>query len=84
GAELLAEIARFFVSLASYDDERARYRIKGVIGPDEFHSGYPDAPYDGIDDNAYTNIMAVWVITHAIDALNLLPLPNRLDLMETL
>ncbi|MGB3356019.1 MAG: trehalose-phosphatase [Mycobacterium sp.] len=84
GAELLAEIARFFVSLATYDDVRARFRIKGVIGPDEFHSGYPEAPYDGIDDNAYTNIMAVWVITHAIDALNLLPLPNRLDLMETL
>ncbi len=84
GAELLAEIARFFVSLATYDDERARFSIKGVIGPDEFHSGYPDAPYDGIDNNAYTNVMAVWVIMHAIDALNLLPLPNRLDLMETL
>ncbi|MGZ5397489.1 MAG: glycoside hydrolase family 65 protein, partial [Mycobacterium sp.] len=84
GAELLAEIARFFVSLATYDDERARFSIKGVIGPDEFHSGYPDAPYDGIDNNAYTNVMAVWVIIHAIDALNLLPLPNRLDLMETL
>ena len=84
GAELLAEIARFFVSLATYDDERARFRIKGVIGPDEFHSGYPEAPYDGIDDNAYTNVMAVWVIMRAIDALNLLPLPNRLDLMETL
>ncbi|MDV3133763.1 trehalose-phosphatase [Mycobacterium sp. 29Ha] len=84
GAELLAEIARFFVSLATYDDERARFSIKGVIGPDEFHSGYPDAPYDGIDNNAYTNVMAVWVIMRAIDALNLLPLPNRLDLMETL
>ena len=28
--------------------------------------------------------MAVWVIMRAIDALNLLPLPNRLDLMEAL
>ena len=28
--------------------------------------------------------MAVWVIMHAIEALNLLPLPNRLDLMEAL
>ncbi|HEY5843054.1 MAG TPA: glycosyl hydrolase family 65 protein, partial [Mycobacterium sp.] len=84
GAELLAEIARFFVSLATYDDERARFDIRGVIGPDEFHSGYPDAPYDGIDNNAYTNVMAVWVIMRAIEALNLLPLPNRLDLMETL
>lgn len=84
GAELLAEVARFFVSLASYDEDRQRFGIKGVIGPDEFHSGYPDAPYDGIDDNAYTNVMAVWVIMRALDALNLLPLPSRLDLMEAI
>jgi alpha,alpha-trehalase len=84
GAEMLAEIARFWVSRASYDKERDRYSIRGVIGPDEFHSGYPDAPYDGIDNNAYTNVMAVWVIVRALDALKLLPLPNRLDLRETL
>ncbi|OBF93827.1 trehalose-phosphatase [Mycobacterium sp. 852002-51163_SCH5372311] len=84
GAEMLAEIARFWVSRATYDRERHRYSIRGVIGPDEFHSGYPDAPYDGIDNNAYTNVMAVWVILRAFDALKLLPLPNRLDLMETL
>lgn len=84
GAELIAEVARFFVSLATYDPERGRFGIKGVIGPDEFHSGYPEAPYDGIDNNAYTNVMAVWVIMRALDALNLLPLPNRLDLLETL
>ena len=84
GAELLAEIARFWVSRATYDEDRDRYSIRGVIGPDEFHSGYPDAPYDGIDNNAYTNVMAVWVIIRAFDALQLLPLPNRLDLLETL
>jgi trehalose-phosphatase len=84
GAELLAEIARFWVSRATYDEERDRYSIRGVIGPDEFHSGYPGAPYDGVDNNAYTNVMAVWVIMRAFDALNLLPLPNRLDLLETL
>ncbi|OBH51033.1 trehalose-phosphatase [Mycobacterium sp. E2479] len=84
GAEVLAEIARFWVSRTSYDEEGKRYSIRGVIGPDEFHSGYPDAPYDGIDNNAYTNVMAVWVILRALDALKLLPLPNRLDLQETL
>ena len=84
GAELLAEVARFFVSRATYDEERDRFGIRGVIGPDEFHSGYPDAPYDGIDNNAYTNVMAVWVMMRAIEALNLLPLPNRLDMMEGL
>ncbi len=42
GAELLVEIARFFAGLATYDRSRDRYVIRGgVIGPDEFHSGYP-------------------------------------------
>ena len=84
GTEMLVEIARFWVSRATYDDERDRYSICGVIGPDEFHSGYPSAPHDGIDNNAYTNMMAVWVIMRAFDALELLPLPNRLDLREAL
>ncbi|MDI3315055.1 MAG: trehalose-phosphatase [Mycobacterium sp.] len=84
GTEMLAEIARFWVSRTTYDPERDRYHINGVIGPDEFHSGYPDCPYDGVNDNAYTNVMAVWVILRAIDAFELMPLPNRLDLREKL
>jgi alpha,alpha-trehalase len=84
GAEMLVEIARFWVSRTTYDQERDRYSIRGVIGPDEFHSGYPSAPHDGIDNNAYTNVMAVWVILRAFDALELLPLPNLFDLRESL
>ena len=74
GAEMLAEIARFWVSRAEFDEALGRYVIRGVIGPDEFHSGYPDRPYDGIDNNAYTNVMAVWVIVRALDALDAMPL----------
>jgi alpha,alpha-trehalase len=81
GAEMLVEIARFWVGLANFDDGRGRYMIRGVIGPDEFHSGYPGKEYDGIDNNAYTNVMAVWVILRAMDALDLLPLRDRLDLI---
>ena len=47
-AEMLAEIARFWVSRATYEADRDRYNINGVIGPDEFHTGYPDRPYDGV------------------------------------
>jgi alpha,alpha-trehalase len=81
GAEMLVEIARFWVGLAKFDDSRGRYTIRGVIGPDEFHSGYPGKEYDGIDNNAYTNVMAVWVILRAMDALELLPLRDRLGLV---
>jgi alpha,alpha-trehalase len=81
GAEMLVEIARFWAGLATFDDSRGRYTIRGIIGPDEFHSGYPGKEYDGIDSNAYTNVMAVWVILRAMDALDLLPLRDRLDLV---
>lgn len=84
GAEMLVEIARFWISRTTYLASEDRYRICGVIGPDEFHSGYPDRPFEGIDNNAYTNVMAVWVILRAIDALEEMPLPNRLDLREKL
>ncbi|ANZ28348.1 trehalose-phosphatase [Rhodococcus sp. WB1] len=84
GAEMLVEIARFFADLATYDRARDRYVIRGVIGPDEFHSGYPDAPFDGIDNNAYTNVMAVWVILRALEALEIIPLRIRTELVDTL
>jgi trehalose-phosphatase len=84
GTEMLVEIARFWVSRTTYDPQRDRFTINGVIGPDEFHSGYPNRPFEGVDNNAYTNVMAVWVILRAVEAYELLPLPNRLDLRERL
>jgi trehalose/maltose hydrolase-like predicted phosphorylase len=64
GMELLIEIARFWASIAEYDDRDGRYHICGVMGPDEFHEKYPDAPLDegGFRDNAYTNVMAAWLL----------------------
>ncbi|MFQ6328673.1 trehalose-phosphatase [Nocardia sp. CWNU-33] len=84
GAELLVEIARFWSSLATYDAARDRYTIRGVIGPDEFHTGYPHTPRAGIDSNAYTNVMAVWTILRALDALELLAPSSRAQLLESL
>jgi alpha,alpha-trehalase len=62
GAELILEIARFWASIATYNGDRDRYEIHGVMGPDEFHTRYPDAEKPGLNNNAYTNVMAVWVL----------------------
>ena len=43
GAEMMLEIARFWASLATYNADLDRYEILGVMGPDEYHDGYPDA-----------------------------------------
>lgn len=41
GAELMAEIARFWASLADCDPETGSWSIRGVMGPDEFHTACP-------------------------------------------
>ncbi|MFC4562107.1 glycoside hydrolase family 65 protein [Nocardiopsis mangrovi] len=84
GAELLLEIARMFAGLAAYDEATDRYVIRGVMGPDEYHDGYPGREEPGLDDNAYTNIMVVWVLNRALDILRLVPSPRRQELRERL
>jgi beta-phosphoglucomutase family hydrolase len=71
GAEVLTEVARLFASLAEYDPAADRFDIAGVMGPDEYHDGYPGSARPGIRNNAYTNVLAAWVLERAIDALHL-------------
>jgi alpha,alpha-trehalase len=84
GAEVILEVARCFAALTTYDDARDRYVIRGVVGPDEFHTGYPGAQPAGIDNNAYTNVLAVWVLCRAMDALERLPAWRRTELVEAI
>ena len=71
GADLLVENARFWMSRAEYDSATDRYDIRGVMGPDEFHDGYPDRPGEGIDNNTYVNIMTEWSLMRAMDAIKI-------------
>lgn len=66
GADILVDVARLFVSMAVHDPETDRFHITGVMGPDEYHTGYPDRPGQGVDDNAYTNVMAAWLCATAL------------------
>lgn len=63
GAEILCETARFWASRA-HSGSDGRFHIRGVVGPDEYH--------DGVDDNAYTNLMARWNLRHGVDVTELL------------
>ena len=82
--KVILEIARFFSSLATYDRGRDRYVIRGVMGPDEYHDAYPDADEPGLDNNAYTNVMVVWLLLRAQELLETLPEPHRRELSEEL
>ncbi|MDQ1050965.1 glycoside hydrolase family 65 protein [Streptomyces sp. V4I2] len=82
GAEMLLQIARFWADSAVYDETLGRHRIRGVVGPDEYHDAYPWAAEPGLDDNAYTNVTAAWVLARALELLDTLPEPRRRELVE--
>ncbi|MBW3599686.1 MAG: glycoside hydrolase family 65 protein, partial [Planctomycetes bacterium] len=84
GAEMILEIARFWASLAVLNPERGRYEIRRVVGPDEFHTRYPDSEEPGLNNNAYTNLMAVWVLRCASCCLDLLEEARRRELLLAL
>ena len=80
GVEMILEIARFWASLARWNEDAQRYEITGVMGPDEYHDRYPDSDAGGLRNNAYTNVMVVWLLERALDALALLGEGRRAEL----
>jgi beta-phosphoglucomutase family hydrolase len=86
GAELMFEIARFWASIAAYSPVTKKYHIEGVMGPDEFHETLPGSEMEGVKDNSYTNIMAIWLfdkaanIVEKIDPVVLKRLMSKLNL----
>lgn len=67
GMEMMLEIAKFWGDIAEYNQETGRYEINGVMGPDEFHDGYPWSDAMGLNNNAYTNVMAAWVLSVTLE-----------------
>jgi trehalose/maltose hydrolase-like predicted phosphorylase len=50
GAEILFEIAQFFVSHVYFKKDKNRYEFIRLLGPDEYH--------ENVDNNAFTNYQA--------------------------
>jgi beta-phosphoglucomutase family hydrolase len=84
GAELIIEVARLFSAMAEHDKAADRFHLRGVMGPDEYHDGYPDRPGQGLDDNAYTNVLAAWICHCAASLLAGFPGRDGADLRERL
>jgi trehalose/maltose hydrolase-like predicted phosphorylase len=82
GAEMFLEICRFWISKSDLNENRGRYDIDQVMGPDEFHEKYPDAEKGGLKNNSYTNILVAWILQRAFDLLEEMSDPARKVLTE--
>ena len=82
GAETILEIARFFASLTTRNEETARFEIRGVMGPDEYSERHPGRDEPGLRNNAYTNVMAVWVLERALEVMEVLPPARVAEIAE--
>lgn len=63
GAEILLETARFWESRGQWEGDD-RFHIRGVIGPDEYHIG--------VDDNAFTNHLAMVNLERGVETARIL------------
>ncbi|MCF8108278.1 MAG: glycoside hydrolase family 65 protein [Desulfohalobiaceae bacterium] len=84
GAEMFLEISRFLSSITTYSPNLDRFEILGVMGPDEYHDRNPHTDQPGLHNNAYTNLMTVWVLRTALEILDLLPEDCRRELSTQL
>lgn len=58
GYEILLDTGIFWASRLDWSDEKQRYHINNVIGPDEYK--------EHVDNDAFTNYTAYWCIENAI------------------
>lgn len=72
GAEMIFNIALFWSSKAEFNPKKNRFEIKGVVGPDEYHTRYPGTDRPGLNNNAYTNFMVAWVMVTAAKVIDML------------
>lgn len=84
GGRVILEIAKFWSSLAAWNERTQRFEILHVMGPDEYHEKYPDAAAGGLRNNAYTNVMAVWCLDRALETLERISPARRRFLTELL
>ncbi len=89
GAEMMFSLTLFWSSKASFNEEKQRYEIKNVVGPDEFHTAYPDSEAPGLHNNAYTNLLVAWIMQHSVKLYNEIPrhlrkrLENKLEISKS-
>jgi kojibiose phosphorylase len=76
GAQVIFETAQFWASRVEWNDQKKRYEITDVIGPDENH--------DHVDNNVFTNRMVIWHLHTAAQLYTWMKdnAPDQISIME--
>ncbi|MEY4937438.1 MAG: hypothetical protein RIS64_3797, partial [Bacteroidota bacterium] len=75
GAEVLIGIARFWAQRVHFSQHKQKYVMHGVTGPNEYENN--------VNNNWYTNYIAVWCMEYAIEAIQFVQ-KNNTELYKTL
>ncbi len=62
GLEVLIAIARFWAKRVHWSERNGKYMMHGVTGPNEYENN--------INNNWYTNYIAVWCLKYALESLD--------------
>ena len=62
GLEVMIGVARFWHQRATFSEEKEKYVILGVTGPNEYENN--------INNNWYTNYLAKWCIEYCVESLD--------------
>lgn len=76
GLEVLMGIARFWAQRVNWSAEKEKYVMLGVTGPNEYENN--------INNNWYTNTIAIWCLKYAIEAIDTVKKNNSKRLTEIL
>ncbi len=64
GLEVLIAVSRFWSQRATWSDDKKKFVILGVTGPNEYENN--------VNNNWYTNSMAVWTLSYTLSNLQVL------------
>lgn len=65
GLDVLTAISRFWADRVHYSKRQQKYMIHGVTGPNEYENN--------VNNNWYTNTLAVWVLKYTSETLSCFP-----------
>ncbi|MCI0751246.1 MAG: glycoside hydrolase family 65 protein [Flammeovirgaceae bacterium] len=62
GLDVLIAISRFWAQRVNYSEDKKKYVILGVTGPNEYENN--------VNNNWYTNYLAKWTLTYTLESLH--------------